>query len=60
MFQPLLLYKVGIAVEFATMLQASGPGEDAGNRVGAGRPSLKAKLSVSFLKCYIYMYTLYF
>lgn len=46
-----LLYKVGISIEFATMLQASGPGKNAGNGVGAGRPSLRStvKDNVSFL-----------
>lgn len=42
----LLLDKVGVAVEFATMLQASGPGKNAGNGVGAGRPSLKVLLRI--------------
>lgn len=36
-----LLYEVIVAVEFATVFQPSGPCEDAGNRVGAGWPSLK-------------------
>lgn len=46
-----LLYEVGISIEFATMLQASGPGKNAGNGVGAGRPSLRStvKDNVSFL-----------
>lgn len=45
----LLLYKVGIAIKLATMLQASGPSKDASNRVGAGRPSLKVKLNIRLL-----------
>lgn len=39
----ILLYKVGVAVEFASMLQASGPGKNTGDGVGAGRPSLKTQ-----------------
>lgn len=42
----LLLHKVGVAIKFATMFQAPGPGENAGNGVGAGGPSLKAELWV--------------
>lgn len=38
--------KVGVAIKFATMLQASGPGENAGDGVGAGRPSLRAELRI--------------
>lgn len=38
--QTILLYKVGVAIKFATVFQAPGPGENAGNWVGAGRPSL--------------------
>lgn len=41
-----LLYKVAVAIEFATMFQASGPGKNAGNGVGAGRPSLRVKLKI--------------
>lgn len=37
----LLLDEVIVAVEFATVFQASGPGKNAGDGVGAGRPSLK-------------------
>lgn len=37
----LLLYKVRVAVEFASMLQAPGPGKNTCNGVGAGRSSLR-------------------
>lgn len=38
-----LLYKVVVAVEFAAVLQASGPSEDAGDGVGAGWSSLEVE-----------------
>lgn len=37
----ILLYKLRVAVKFASMLQASGPGKNTGDGVGAGRPSLR-------------------
>lgn len=42
----LLLDKVRVAIEFPTMLQASGPGKNAGDGVGAGRSSLKPDLRI--------------
>lgn len=41
----LLLYEVRVAVEFAAMLQASSPGENAGNGVSAGWSSLEVELN---------------
>lgn len=41
------LYKVIVAVEFATVLQASGPSKDAGNGVGAGWPSLEGETRIT-------------
>lgn len=41
-----LLYKVIVAVELATVFQASGPSEDAGNGVGAGWSSLEAESKI--------------
>lgn len=42
----ILLNQVGVAIKFAAMLQASGPGKNAGNGVGACRPSLKVELRI--------------
>ena len=42
----LLLDKVGVAIKFATMLQAPGPGKNTGNGVGAGRSSLEVEISL--------------
>lgn len=41
------LYKVIVAVEFATVFQASGPSKDAGNGVGAGWPPLKGETRIT-------------
>lgn len=40
----LLLYEVRVAIKFPSVLQASGPGKDAGNGVSAGWPTLKAEM----------------
>lgn len=40
----ILLDKVRVAIKFAPMLKTSGPGKDAGNGVGARRPSLKVEI----------------
>lgn len=51
----LLLNEVRVAVKFPTMLQASGPGKNAGDGVGAGRSSLKTQEG-SANEIYIYIY----
>lgn len=38
-----LLDKVRVAIKFPTMLQASSPSKNAGNGVGAGRPTLRVE-----------------
>lgn len=58
--KPVILNEVRVAVEFAAMLQASSPGKNAGDGVGAGRPSLKIDLRIMldfnyFLTFYIVM-----
>lgn len=58
--KPFILNEVIVAVKFAAMLQASSPGKNAGNGVGAGRPSLKVHLRIMlafnhFLTFYIVM-----
>ncbi len=50
-FKQLLLYKVRVAVEFAAVFQASGPGEDAGNGVGTGLSSLQGTDTVKVTNC---------
>lgn len=48
-WQHLLLDEVRVAIKFATMLQAPGPGKYASDGVGAGRPSLEGEVRIMFL-----------